>query len=96
MSVPWEIFKTPFAQWPLEQKLLAALVLLCCAALIISSMAFAARRLRPARHYERRPVGRPVLISWRDGVGPQKSDEGICQDVSFGGTALLLPFPLKV
>ena len=96
MNFFWEILDKPFTQLRLEQQLLAALVALCCAALTIYSVAFAARRIRPARLHKRRFVGRPVLISWRDGVGLRQSDEGFCQDVSVGGMALEWPFPLKV
>ena len=96
MSFFWEILDKPFTQLRLEQQLLAALVVLCCAALTIYSVAFAARRIRPARIHDRRLVGRPVLISWRDGVGFRESDDGFCQDLSAGGMALDLPFPLKV
>ena len=96
MSTLWQILDKPFAQLRLEQQLLAALVTLCCVALTIWSVAFAVRRIRPARLHERRFVGRPVLISWRDGVGLRQSDEGFCQDVSAGGMAVELPFPLKV
>ena len=96
MSVFWEILDKPFTQLRSEQQLLAALVALCCAALTIYSVAFAARRIRPARLHKRSLVGRPVLISWRDGVGFRQSDEGFCQDISVGGMALEWPFPLKV
>lgn len=96
MSALWQILDTPFTQLRLEQQLLAALVLLCCAALTIYSVVSAARRIRPARLHERRFVGHPILISWHDGVGFRKSDDGFCQDLSVGGTTLLLPFPLRV
>jgi len=96
MSFLWQILDKPLAQWRLEQQLLAALVVLCCAALTIYSVAFAARRIRPPRLHERRLAGHPVLISWRDGVGLRQSDDGLCQDLSAGGMALALPFPLKV
>ena len=71
-------------------------MVLCFAALTVYSVAFAARRIRPARLHDRRWVGRPVLISWRDGVGFRQSDDGFRQDLSAGGMALDLPFPLKV
>ena len=96
MSVPWQILEMPFSQLRFEQQLLAALVLLFCATLTICSVVFAARRIRPARLHERSLVGRPVLISWRDGVGLRQSDDGFCQDISVGGMALELPFPLRL
>jgi hypothetical protein len=86
----------PFTQLGIEQQLLAALVVLCSVALAICATAFAARRIRPARVQHRRLVGRPVLISWRDSIGLRQSDDGFCRDVSDGGVALDLPFPLKV
>ena len=91
-----QIMQKPFAQLRLEQQLLLALVLLCCAVLAVYVIAFAARRMRPTRLHKRLLVGRPVLISWRDGVGFRESDDGFCKDVSVGGMALELPFPLKV
>jgi PilZ domain len=96
MRVLWQILETPFTQLRLQQQLLAALVVLCCAVLTIYSLAFAAPRIRPCRLHKRRFVGRPVLISWRDAVGLMQSDDGVCQDLSDGGMALELPFPLKV
>jgi len=96
MSTLWQILDKPFAQLRLEQQLLAALVAFCCVALAISSVAFAVRRIRGSRFHERRYVGRPVLISWRDGGALRQFDEGFCQDMSAGGMALELPFPLKV
>ena len=72
------------------------MLLLCCVGLAICSVAFAARRIRGARVYERRFVGRTVAISWRDGVGLRQSDDGFCRDISAGGMALDLPFPLKL
>ena len=96
MGTFWQILDKPFTQLRLEQQLLGALVLLCCVALTMCSVAFAARRLRRARIHKRRLVGRPVLVSSRDGVGLRQSDDGFCQDASTGGMALELPFPLKV
>jgi hypothetical protein len=95
MNTLWQLLDKPFAQLRLEQQLLAALVALCCVALTIGSVALAARRIRPTRLQERRFVGRPVLISWQEGVGLRQSDEGFCRDVSAGGMAVELPFPLK-
>jgi len=96
MNSLWHLLDKPFTQLRLEQQLLTALVILCCVAITIYAVTFAARRIRPARLDERRLVGRPVLISWRDRVGLKQSDEGFCQDVSAGGMAVELPFPLKV
>ena len=96
MSFLWKILDRPFVQLRPEQQLLIALVLFCCVALTIYAVVLAVRRIRPARLHERRIVGRPVLISWRDGVGLRQSDEGFCKDVSAGGMSLALPFPLKV
>src|SRR5512147_1693430 len=95
MSFLSNILDRPFVQLRPEQQLLIALVLFCCVALTIYAVVLAVRRIRPARLHERRSVGRPVLISWRDGVGLRQSD-GFCQDVSAGGMSLALPFPLKV
>ena len=95
MSGLGRILETPFSQLGLEQQLLVVFVLLCCAALAIYAIAFAARTIRPTRLHKRQLVGRPVLISWRDGVGFRESDEGFCQDISVGGMALVLPFPLQ-
>ena len=96
MSSPWQILDKPFTQWRLEQQLLAALVVLCYLAVILYSLAFAMRRTRRIRLHERRFVGHPVRISWRDGVGLRETDDGFCRDVSNGGMAVELPFPLKV
>ena len=96
MNSLWQFLDKPFTELRLEQQLLTALVIVCCVAVAICTVVFAARRIRPARLHERRAVGRPVLVSWRDSVGPKKSDEGFCQDVSAGGMAVELPFPLKV
>ncbi len=95
MSFLWKILDRPFVQLRPEQQLLIALVLFCCVALTIYAVVLAVRRIRPARLHERRIVSRPVLISWRDGVGLRQSN-GFCQDVSAGGMSLELPFPLKV
>jgi len=96
MNSLWQLLDKPFTQLRSEQQLLTALVILCCVAITIYAATFGARRIRPARLHERRLVGRPVLISWRERVGPKQSDEGFCQDVSAGGMAAELPFPLKV
>ena len=96
MSFFREILERPFAQLRLEQQLLATLAALCCIALAVYLAAFAARLFRPVRVHKRRLVGRPVLISWCDGVGFRQSDDGFCQNVSDGGMALEWPFPLKV
>ena len=95
MSFLSNILDRPFVQLRPEQQLLVAFVLSCCVALAIYAVVLAVRRIRPARLHERRSVGRPVLISWRDAVGLRQSD-GFCQDVSTGGMSLELPFPLKV
>jgi hypothetical protein len=95
MNSVWQILDKPFTQLELEQQILAALVVLCSVALTIYAVVFAARRIRPARVQERCLVGRPVLISWQDGVGLRQSEDGVCRDVSAGGMALDLPFPLK-
>ena len=96
MSVLWQILETPFGQWRLEQQLLAALALICCAALTTYSVVFARDEFDPTDFTRDSLVGRPVLISWRDGVGLRQSDDGFCQDISVGGVALELPFPLSV
>jgi hypothetical protein len=96
MSALWHTLGRSFAELRLEQPLLVALVLLCGVTLTVFAVGFAARRIRPPRLHDRSIVGRPVLISWRDGVGPRKSDDGFCQDLSVGGASLLLPFPLDV
>jgi hypothetical protein len=78
-----------------EHQSAVILVTLCLVSAAILSVAFAARRLRRSRVHERRFVGRPVAISWRDGVGTLTSDDGFCRDLSAGGMALDLPFRLR-
>ena len=90
-----QVLNQPFTALRLEQQILAALVIFCCAAITVCAVAFAVRSMRRSRLHSRRPVGRPVFISWRDGVGLRQSDDGFCRDISTGGMALDLPFPLK-
>jgi len=92
----WEVLYRPLAQLRWEQQLVVALVVLCCIALVAWSVAFAVRSTRPRRLHERRLIGRPVMLYWRDSVGLKQSDDGLCQDLSTGGMALKLPFPLKM
>ena len=96
MSILWQFLDMLPTPWRFQQQILEAFVVLCFVALTVWAVAFAARRIRPARIHDRRLVGRPVLISWRDSVGFRESDDGFCQDLSAGGMALDLPFPLKV
>jgi hypothetical protein len=96
MNSFWQFLDKPFVELPWEQQLLAALAILGCVVLAAWTVAFAVRSLRRSRLHERRHVGRPVLISWQDGVGLRQSDDGFCKDISGGGMALDLPFPLKV
>jgi hypothetical protein len=90
-----QVLHQPFTELRWENQLLAALVILCCAVLTVCAVVFAVRSMRQPRLHARRPVGRPVFISWRDGVGLRQSDDGFCRDISAGGMALDLPFPLK-
>ncbi|MFB3777933.1 MAG: PilZ domain-containing protein [Bryobacteraceae bacterium] len=90
------ILDTPFPALGWEQQLFAAMAILSCAAIAGYALVVVARSARKQRLYERRAVGRPVWISWRDAVGLRESDDGFCQDLSKGGAALELPFPLKV
>ncbi|HSW48927.1 MAG TPA: PilZ domain-containing protein [Bryobacteraceae bacterium] len=90
------ILDTPFPALGWEQQLLVVTAILSCVAAAICAAVLVARSTRRLRLHERRPVGRPVWISWRDGVGLRESDDGFCQDLSNSGAALDLPFPLKV
>jgi len=92
----WERFSGPFLELRLDQQFVIVLVTICCIALVAWSVRCAARSIRPKRVSTRRFIGRPVLVSWRDGVGFRESDDGCCRDISTGGMALELPFPLKV
>jgi hypothetical protein len=96
MSLVWQMLDKLLAWMQGETPLQLALLFFCCTTLVVGSIALAARRLRPTRLEERRVVGRPVLISWRDCVGLRQSDDGLCQNISAGGMGLDLPFPLKV
>lgn len=96
MSLVWQMLDKLLAWMQGEAPLQVALLITGCAALVVGSIAVAARRLRPTRLDQRRFVGRPVLISWRDRVGLRQSDDGFCQDISAGGMGLDLPFPLRV
>ncbi len=91
-----EILYRSLVQLRWDQQLVVALVALCCIVLVAWSVTFALRAIRPQRREERHLVGRPIMLSWRDGVGFRQSDHGFCQDISTGGMALDLPFPLRV
>ena len=89
-----QILNVPFAQFWLEHPFLAALAVFCCVFLLSAGSAILlARRPRPARIHEVHLLDPPPS---QDDVILVQPDDEVSQNVTTGGMALELPFPLKV